>query len=116
MLEYYQNILAANASYENKREKKNMACFYDILYYENNTINKLCTPTRTQPTRACNNRTYIYFNRDKKTIHDNPQHETRHETRTQNMFGFIGNQKVFIEANSQSKLLYSAIYHIRTRN
>jgi hypothetical protein len=91
-----------------------MACFYDILY-ENNTINKLCTPTRTQPTRACNNRTYIYFNRDKKTIHDNPQHETRHETRTQNMFGFIGNQKVFEEPLQRETTQYESVQIVDAR-
>ena len=72
-----------------------MAFYHDFLY--GNTIDDTPLPnttkSRTQPERACNNLTYIYFNRDTRTIHDKPQYEARHEVTKQNMFGLIGNQK-----------------------
>ena len=72
-----------------------MAFYYDS-YYANTPAKKV----RTQPKRECNNITYIYMNRDKRTIHNEPQYEARHEATKQNMFGLIGNQKTY-EASLQ---------------
>ena len=60
-----------------------MAFYYDS-YYANTPAKKV----RTQPKRECNNITYIYMNRDKRTIHNEPQYEARLEATKQNMFGF----------------------------
>ena len=73
-----------------------MAFYYDS-YYANTPAKKV----RTQPKRECNNLTYIYMNRDKRTIHNEPQYEARHEATKQNMFGLIGNQKTYDEASLQ---------------
>lgn len=91
-----------------------MASLYDI-YYEN-TIIETAKQQRTQPKRECNNITYIYFNRDTNTIHDNPQHKLRHETRKQNMFGLIGNQKTYEEPLQRETTRYESVQIIDARN
>ena len=80
-----------------------MAFYYDS-YYANTPAKKV----RTQPKRECNNLTYIYMNRDKRTIHNEPQYEARHEATKQNMFGLIGNQKTY-EASLQRETAFGCV-------
>ena len=77
-----------------------MAFYYDS-YYANTPAKKV----RTQPKRECNNLTYIYMNRDKRTIHNEPQYEARHKATKQNMFGLIGNQKTYDKASLQRETI-----------
>ena len=80
-----------------------MAFNYDS-YYENTPAKQ-----RTQPKRECNNLTYIYMNRDKRTIHNEPQYEARHEATKQNMFGLIGNQKTYEASLQRETIQYESV-------
>ena len=81
-----------------------MAFYYDS-YYANTPAKKV----RTQPKRECNNLTYIYMNRDKRTIHNEPQYEARHEATKQNMFGLIGNQKTYEASLQRETIQYESV-------
>ena len=81
-----------------------MAFYYDS-YYANTPAKKI----RTQPKRECNNLTYIYMNRDKRTIHNEPQYEPRHEATKQNMFGLIGNQKTYEASLQRETIQYESV-------
>ena len=81
-----------------------MALYHDS-YYANTPAKKV----RTQPKRECNNITYIYMNRDKRTIHNEPQYEARHEATKQNMFGLIGNQKTYEASLQRETIQYESV-------